>query len=251
MPRAKVGHPFGLIASRLNQRDIMTSDHAENDRGAGPCQMPNGTGAAPVVGGAAPLRESPCFTPGTLIATQRGEIPAEMLRVGDRVVTRDNGIQDVRWVGKSRMFVQDFQANPHLLPVLLRQGSLGKGLPERDLLISPNHRVLVANTRTSLAFSDAEVLVAAKHLRAEGIQTIDSSGTTYLHFMFDRHEVILSNGAWTESFQPDDQTLKGIGNGQRLEILELFPSLKSDEGRKAYPPARRVLSAVEGGAVIN
>jgi Hint domain len=191
---------------------------------------------------------SPCFTPGTQIATQQGEIPAEMVRVGDKVVTRDNGMQEVRWVGKRLMQVHDFFADPHLQPMLIPQGALGKNLPERDLVVSPNHRVLVAGERTVLLFAEKEVLVAAKHLNSVGVRSIASSGTTYIHFMFDRHEVILSNGAWTESFQPEDQTLKSLGNAQRLELLELFPELKTKEGRKSYRPARRVVS---GAGTIN
>ena len=58
--------------------------------------------------------------------------------------------------------------------------------------------------------------------------------------MFDRHEVVLSNGAWTESFQPGDYSLKGIGNAQRSEIFELFPELQTAEGLEGYrrPGAR-------------
>jgi len=65
--------------------------------------------------------------------------------------------------------------------------------------------------------------------------------TTYIHFMFDQHEVVLSNGAWTESFQPGDHSLKGIGNSQRQEIFELFPELETDSGRQDYTSARRTL----------
>jgi Hint domain len=183
-------------------------------------------------------RCTPCFTPGTLITTHRGEIPVELVAAGDRVVTRDNGIQTVRWVGKTQMFLHDFQAEPHLLPVFIQQGSLGKGLPERDMMVSPNHRVLVTNSRATVRYADREVLVAAKHLAAQGIHTVQSSGTTYIHFMCDRHEVVLSNGVWTETFHPDDTSLKGIGNAQRLEILELFPELKTSAGRSSYGPAR-------------
>lgn len=195
-----------------------------------------------VASAASVRRVTPCFTPGTQIATQRGEIPAQLLRVGDRVITRDNGMQEIRWVGLCQMHVQDFQANPHLHPVVIGQGRLGKGLPERDLIVSPDHRVLVANGRTSIFSAEPEVLVAAKHLGAIGARTVQSSGTIYIHFMFDRHEVVLSNGAWTESFQPQDRTLKGMGNAQRLEILELFPALKTPAGQKAYPAARKTLS---------
>jgi Hint domain len=193
-----------------------------------------------------PERCTPCFTPGAMITTQRGEVPIQHLEAGDRVVTRDNGIQPVRWVGKTQMFLQDFQAEPHLLPVLVRQGSLGKGLPERDLMVSPNHRLLVANERTSLRFSEREVLVAAKHLSVPGVHTVQSSGTTYIHFLCDRHEVVLVNGIWTESFQPEDHSLKTIGNAQRLEIYEIFPELKTEAGRAAYTSARQTVTALEG-----
>ena len=190
-----------------------------------------------------PQRCTPCFTPGAMITTQRGEVPIQYLQAGDLVVTRDNGIQPVRWVGKTQMFLLDFQAEPHLLPVLVRQGSLGKGLPERDMMVSPNHRILVANERTSLRFAEREVLVAAKHLSVPGVQTVQSSGTTYIHFLCGRHEVVLVDGIWTESFQPEDHSLKSIGNAQRLEIYEIFPELKTEAGRAAYAAARPTVTA--------
>ena len=188
----------------------------------------------------------PCFTPGTMIATPKGEVAAELLKVGDRIITRDNGIQEIRWTGAKALSWADLHLNPHLKPVLIRQGSLGNGLPERDMLVSPNHRMLVANDRTALYFDEHEVLVAAKHLiSGQGIHSVDSAGTTYLHFMFDRHEVVLANGAWTESFQPGDFTLKGMGNAQRSEIFDLFPDLKTDAGLEGYTAARKTLKRHE------
>jgi Ca2+-binding RTX toxin-like protein len=187
-----------------------------------------------------------CFTPGTLIATPRGEVRVEQLRVGDKVVTRDNGLQEIRWMGAKDMGWQDFAANPHLRPVMVKAGSLGNGLPERDMMLSPNHRLLVANDRTALYFDEHEVLVAAKHLvGGAGVHQVESVGTTYFHFMFDQHEVVLSNGAWTESFQPGDYTLKGLGNAQRSELLELFPELKVPAGVEAYQAARKTLKKHE------
>ena len=184
----------------------------------------------------------PCFTPGTMIATPRGEVAVETLRQGDKIITRDNGIQEIRWVGHKDMSWRDLAANPHLKPVLVRQGSLGNGLPERDMMVSPNHRLLVANDRTALYFDEHEVLVAAKHLvSTQGVHSVDSMGTSYIHFMFDRHEVVLSNGAWTESFQPGDYTLRGMGNAQRAEIFDLFPELKTEPGLENYSAARRTL----------
>ncbi len=192
-----------------------------------------------------------CFTPGTMIATPRGEVAVENLRVGDKVITRDNGIQEIRWLGAKQMGWHDFAANPHLKPVLVKAGSLGNGLPERDMMLSPNHRLLVANDRTALYFDEHEVLVAAKHLiGGKGVAQVDSVGTTYFHFMFDQHEVVLSNGAWTESFQPGDYTLQGLGNAQRSEVFELFPELKTDAGIDAYQAARKTLKKHEARLLV-
>ena len=187
-----------------------------------------------------------CFTPGTKIATLRGETLVENLVAGDKVVTRDNGIQAVRWIGQKKIDWRLMTTNPHLKPILVRQGSLGNDLPERDLMVSPNHRVLVANERTALQFDEAEVLVAAKHLiGGVSFRSIDSIGTTYIHFMCDRHEVVLSDGIWTESFQPTDTSLKGFGNSQRAEIFDIFPDMETAEGRAAFGSARKTLTKQE------
>jgi Ca2+-binding RTX toxin-like protein len=188
----------------------------------------------------------PCFTPGTKIATPQGERLVEDLKAGDRIITRDNGIQEIRWVGARAMSGEELERAAHLKPVLIRQGALGNGLPERDMMVSPNHRVLVANDKTALYFEEREVLVAAKHLTGlEGVDIVDVSQTTYIHIMFDRHEVILSDGTWTESFQPGDHSLAGIGNAQRNEILELFPELATQAGMEAYASARKSLKKHE------
>jgi Ca2+-binding RTX toxin-like protein len=192
----------------------------------------------------------PCFTPGTRIATPKGERLVEELQVGDRVITRDNGMQEIRWIGKREMSGEELQAAQHLRPVLIQAGALGNDLPERDMMVSPQHRVLIANDKTALYFEEREVLVAAKHLTdQEGIDVVDVSGTTYIHVMFDQHEVILSDGSWTESFQPGDLTLVGIGDAQREEILELFPELATQEGVEGYQAARRSLKKFEAKLV--
>ena len=191
-------------------------------------------------------KTTPCFTPGALIATPRGEMPVESLRPGDRVVTRDNGIQEIRWTGGNAVSGQELRLNGYLQPVFIKRGALGNGLPEQDMMVSPNHRLLVANDRTQIHFDEPEVLVAAKHLVGiQGVHAVEAIGVTYLHFMFDRHEVVLANGAWTESFQPGDQSLKGMCNAQRSEIFDLFPELKTDKGLEDYKPARRTLKQDE------
>ncbi len=184
----------------------------------------------------------PCFTPGTMIATPRGERRVEDLQVGDRVITRDNGLQEIRWVGRRTLNARELRANPNLSPVLIRAGALGHGLPERDLLVSPQHRILMNSERAALYFDEREVLAAARHLTdMEGIDVVTCDTITYIHILFDQHEVVLSNGSWTESFQPGAQVLDGMGDAQRDEIYALFPELREKEGLETYQAARRSL----------
>ncbi|UWQ94145.1 cadherin-like domain-containing protein [Rhodobacteraceae bacterium M385] len=188
----------------------------------------------------------PCFTPGAMIATPRGEVPVETLREGDKVITRDNGIQEIRWTGNRTLNRTELAEGNGLKPILIKAGSLGRNLPERDMLVSPQHRVLITGETPQLYFEESEVLVAAKHLVGkQGVSVMDTMRTTYIHFMFDRHEVVLSDGAWTESFQPGDQTLGAMGEATREEILALFPELATEGGLTDYAAARRSLKAHE------
>lgn len=184
---------------------------------------------------------SPCFTPGTLIETVRGALPVEDLAPGDLLLTRDNGYRPILWCGQRHLTAADLAAAPVLRPIRIARGALGRGLPERDMLVSPQHRVMIANDRTRQWFGEEEVLAAALHMTIfEGIDQVDPpDGVTYLHLMCDRHELILSERAWTESFQPVDRSLGALGKEAREEILALFPDLKDAKNR--FGPARRVL----------
>jgi len=194
----------------------------------------------------------PCFTPGTVIATPAGEKRVEDLRVGDRVLTRDNGLQEIRWTGSCRLGAETLRKAPALRPVRIRSGALDHGLPEADILVSPWHNVLIQNDKAARFFEDGEVLAAAGHLTSmEGVEVVDVPSVTYVHFMFDRHEVVLSNGFWTESFRPDDQVMNSLGQRQRRQILNLFPELRDTEGRRAYKAARRPLSEAESRLLLD
>jgi len=140
---------------------------------------------------------------------------------------------------------------PHLRPVHIAKGALGNDLPERDIMVSPNHRMLVANDKTMLYFEESEVLVAAKHVTGlRGVTIAPPAPVSYIHMMFERHEVILSNGAWSESFQPGTQTLAGLDNAQRMEIFELFPELATKDGVEGYSSARRSAKAHEAALFV-
>ncbi|MEM9796507.1 MAG: Hint domain-containing protein [Pseudomonadota bacterium] len=183
----------------------------------------------------------PCFTPGTRLATRQGEVPVEQLTVGVHVITRDNGMQPIRWIGQRALSAAELRAAPHLRPIRIARGALGHGLPESDLIVSPQHRLLAASNDNLLYFETSEILVAARHLVGRpGITRMSARPVTYLHIMFDAHEVVLSNGAWSESFRPGLGAMAGLGTGPREELLRLFPHLAEPEAQAAYGAARRM-----------
>ncbi len=193
----------------------------------------------------------PCFTPGTKIRTENGDRLVETLRVGDRIVTRDNGFQEIRWIGNKYLDGTTLRALPKLRPVFIRKGALGDDLPKRDMLLSPNHRMLICNSKTALYLGENEVFVAAKHLiHNNGIKRMNVPAVNYIHFMFDCHEVVMSNGCWSESFQPGDQSLQGIDADQRDEIFTLFPELRKIDGLTAYHASRATVRKHEARFVI-
>lgn len=169
----------------------------------------------------------PCFGRGTYIQTELGKSPVEKLKVGDRVMTKDRGVQTIRWIGSQRLSAKRFEQNPNLRPIRIKAGALGEGIPECDLIVSPQHRILVRSKIAMRMFDTMEVLVAAKQLLAvEGIEiATDMEEVEYFHILFDQHEVILSNGAETESLYTGPEAMKSIPKASREEILTLFPEL--------------------------
>ncbi|KNG95423.1 Hint domain-containing protein [Pseudaestuariivita atlantica] len=194
----------------------------------------------------------PCFTPGTLVKTDRGEMPVEDIAPGTRVLTRDHGYQAVVWAGARDVDAAMLAQNKGLKPIRIRAGALGMGVPERDMLVSPQHRVLIGSAMTELWFGEDEVLVAARHLTLlDGVDEVDVEAVTYIHFMFDTHEVVMSDGCWTESFQPGDLTLGAIGTEARDEILALFPELSDGQPAQVYPAARATLNAHQARVLLS
>ncbi|RNF33178.1 hemolysin [Paracoccus methylarcula] len=188
----------------------------------------------------------PCFTDGTLVETASGPRAIETLRPGDLVLTRDHGPRRIAWIGHRHLDRHLLDLCPNLRPILIRAGALGPGLPERDLTVSPQHRVLVRSRIARRMFDHDEILVAAKHLAGlAGIEILQpEDGLTYRHMLFDRHELVLSNGTWTESLFTGPQALQALGPAARREILSLFPELAQPDHRP--PSARRLLTGREG-----
>ncbi|SHG22606.1 Hint domain-containing protein [Cognatishimia maritima] len=187
----------------------------------------------------------PCFTPGTLIETIDGPRAVEALKVGDQIKTRDHGLRPIRWIGRRDVTSLELQQAPHWRAICIRKGSLGQGCPAQDMRLSPNHRLMITDPRADLLFGEAEVLVAAKHLVGrEGISRDAATTVSYVHIMFDQHEIVQSDGIWTESFRPGQQALAGMDTAQQEEIFALFPELRSHPDQ-AFPTARRIATRQE------
>jgi hypothetical protein len=189
----------------------------------------------------------PCFTPGTRIDTLEGPVAVEAVRPGDRVLTRDSGYRTVCWAGRRDLGLAEVLAQPAFRPVLIRAGALGPGCPDRDMAVSPQHRMLVCGARAELVAGEREVLAAALHLVGRpGISRAPAGPVSYIHLMCDAHEILRADGAWSESFQPGQASLGGLDPGPRDELLALFPSLASGQ---AFPAARQTLKAHEAKVV--
>jgi len=168
-----------------------------------------------------------CFGADALIMADGDEVAAGDLRVGDLVETRDDGLQAIRWIGKRHLDADTLAAYPNLRPIRIRAGALGDGLPDSDLIVSPQHRILVRSRIAMKMFGAAEVLVAAKQLvQLDGIDiATDLDSVTYVHFLFDRHQIVLSNGAETESMFTGEEALRSVGPQALAEIMAIFPEL--------------------------
>ncbi len=187
-----------------------------------------------------------CFTPGTRITTPDGPKLIETLRPGDVIQTKDDGPQPILWAGSRRMTGARLFAMPHLRPVRVRMGALGAGRPDGDLVISPQHRLLVKGPSAQALFNVPEVLVAACDLVNDRSILIDSAlkEVTYVHILLERHQVVWANGLETESFHPSNTSLETVNPVQRSELLSIFPGIDTDPNRYGGF-ARRNLTATE------
>ena len=178
-----------------------------------------------------------CFGKGTAIRTPRGDVLVEDLRVGDLVTTMDNGPQKIRWINTRSYDARQMQKGSHLHPVLIKRGTFGA---ERDLLVSQQHGVLVGQSGDSFA--------RAKHLAdaAKGVRIAKGKkSVTYVHLMFDDHQVIFAENVPSESFYPGPMALTQMSKPHRAAFSKVLPALGTgrvsrEEVAKIYGPTARV-----------
>ncbi|MFV2035608.1 MAG: Hint domain-containing protein, partial [Halocynthiibacter sp.] len=171
-----------------------------------------------------------CFVPGTRINTPDGPRFVQDLVEGDWISTKDNGRQAVRWIGGRHMTGSRLLAMPHLRPIRLQANALAEGEPDGELIVSPDHRVLIKGPAAQALFNTAEVLVAARDLINDASVRTDHRcrEISYVHLMLDDHQIVWANGVECESFHPASARLDQIDAPQRLSLLERFPGIDDD-----------------------
>ncbi|WP_420010869.1 Hint domain-containing protein [Tateyamaria sp.] len=169
-----------------------------------------------------------CFVSGTLIATVDGDLPIEALSVGTEVITQDGQPEPIRWIGGRTV-----RCHGSLIPVRIRANALGLGLPNRTLLVSKQHRIMVASPITKRMFGEDEVLVAAhKLVGLPGVElAVETGFVTYWHILCDRHEVIFANGAPVETLYLGTMTKVAMSDAAWSEVAALFPQLQTHAHR--------------------
>jgi hypothetical protein len=173
----------------------------------------------------------------TLIDTPDGPRAAGTLVAGDVVTTLANGSRPLRWVGRRRVSVIEMLAFPGLRPVAFAPGAVGNG---RELVVSPQQRMLIDDWRAAVYFGEERVLVSAQALVDDQAARLilPVTGVDYTVLLCDRHEVLLAEGALSESFHPGAEGLAGLGPDDRAEVAGIFPEADLTRRRAAFPIVR-------------
>jgi len=176
----------------------------------------------------------PCFVAGTFIRTARGEVRVEDLKVGDLVLNHDGWPSPVKWIGSRRLSARQLELAPYLSPVTITKDTFGPERPYADLLVSPQHRVVLDGWRSELLYGREAVLAPAIHLvDGERVRrTIGASAVHYVHFCLEEHDIVFSNGLCTESLLLAGMALRGYEKASREELELLFPNL-AEQGEQA------------------
>jgi len=166
-----------------------------------------------------------CFARGSMIDTPHGEMPVEELVTGDEVMTKDGGITLIEWVGKRSLTGFELALHTHLQPIRIKKDALGPNKPARDLVVSPQHRILIDDWRAEFYFGETEVLVPARSLLNGHDIIIDrlQTGVDYYHVLLENHELLAVNGQWAESLFPSFEALETLTPSQKAEIEFLKP----------------------------
>lgn len=196
-----------------------------------------------------PFRGVVCFAAGTQLATPDGPKRVETLRPGMELITADTGAQPILWTGRREVL---FNRNEdRYRPILVRANALGPRHPDRDLIVSPDHCMLLTGPEVRAGCGQDEVLVPASALVGlRGIRPMHGKRrVTYVNVMLKDHAILAAEGAAAESFYPERAALAALGDAQRASLFDACPALRSASGERVGAPARPFLDHQTGAAL--
>jgi hypothetical protein len=163
------------------------------------------------------------FSRGTRITTATGaQIPVEQIKEGDRILTRDHGMQPIRWIG-----TRTVQAVGAFAPVVIGHGALGNA---EALIVSQTHRMMLSDWRAEVLTGSKDVLIEALDLVNDDDIYIRTGGfVEYTQLVFDEHQIIYAEGVATESLHLTAQILSGLPEETCAEILKRFPNIAFED----------------------
>ncbi|MBR0655289.1 Hint domain-containing protein [Plastoroseomonas arctica] len=167
-----------------------------------------------------------CYAAGTRIATPRGEVPIEALRVGELVLCADRGVQPILWIGRIEAQLAGHPHPERAWPVLIRAGALGAGLPRRDLRVSPDHGIYLEG-----ALVPAKLLVNGASI----IQERWWAAITYLHLELPEHAILLAEGLPAESWLDDGRRDAFDNAGLAAQFVDFGLELSAERPPGNFP----------------
>ncbi|MBN9562636.1 MAG: Hint domain-containing protein [Alphaproteobacteria bacterium] len=160
-----------------------------------------------------------CFLNGTRIATPSGETLVQDLRAGDMVLTADGVAVPVRWIGERRIDLTRHPDPAAASPIRIRRGAFGPDVPRRDLLVSPDHAMLL----DGLLIPERLLVNGATILRETRLSAVH-----YFHVELEGHGILLAEGAASESYL--DTGNRGMFDNAGVPLV-LHPDFLSHEGQ--------------------
>lgn len=212
-----------------------TTTYSFADEGAGPGGDDDGN---------LDFADFPCLAPGTAIRTPGGARDVADLTEGDLIETA-GGVLPIAWVGRRTVaFSPRGRAHP---PILIRRSAFGPGMPGRDTIVSPDHRILMHDPACTFLFGVGEVLAPAKALTGlPGLRVMGGKRQMdYVSVFTARHEIVDANGLPVETLYPGDETLRRLTPGERRSLCTACPAVGP-----GFPPARRLLTVSDAEALV-
>jgi hypothetical protein len=185
-----------------------------------------------------------CYRRGTRIATPLGEIPVEGLRIGDAVLTASGRPRPIRWIGRRSYAASKVGADRLVQPIRIATGAIDGRLPRRDLWVSPQHALLLADVEGCVLLPAHLLVNGATITREEAARAI-----TYIHIELEGHEAILAEGQPAETFV-DDNSRAMFDNAAEYDAL--YPGATRAQARFCAPritggvPFGRIRGRIDG-----